>query len=160
MAEEAQESTASAPAQMTVISQYVRDLKFENIAAANGVNPSGKPSINVQVNVDANPIAENRFLVALKTGVSASAEEKDVFKVHLDYVGAFQVQNVPDNALRPVLLIECPRLLFPFARRIIAEVSRDGGYPPLMLDPIDFTALYRRQLAQAASAKQNNGEST
>ena len=151
MAEEAQEGTTPAPAQMTVISQYVRDLKFENIAAANGVNPSGKPSINVQVNVDANPIAENRFLVALKTGVSASAEEKEVFKVNLDYVGAFQVQNVPENALRPVLLIECPRLLFPFARRIIAEVSRDGGYPPLMLDPIDFTALYRRQLAQAAS---------
>lgn len=141
----------AAPPQMSVLSQYVRELTFDNTAAKNGKNPSGKPNINVQVNVDATPIAEGRYLVALKTNVAAATDEDAAFGVNLDYVGVFQVANVPQEALQPVLLIECPRLLFPFARRIIAEATRDGGFPPLMLDPIDFTALYRRQLQQAAA---------
>lgn len=150
---EANEAAGDAPAaQMTVLSQYVRALTFDNIAARQGMNPSGKPNINVQVNVDAAPLADQRFAVSLKTAVAASTETGEVFKVDLDYVGAFQIAGVPDEALQPVLLIECPRLLFPFARRIIAEVSRDGGFPPLMLDPIDFTALYRRQLEQQQAA--------
>lgn len=149
---EAPQAAEAAGAQMAVLSQYVRDLTFENIAAKQGVNPSGKPNINVQVNVDASGLAENRYLVALKISVDASADGADVFKVNLDYVGAFQVSNVPQEALQPVLLIESPRLLFPFARRIVAEATRDGGYPPLLLDPIDFTALYRQQLAQQGQA--------
>ena len=137
-------------AQLTVLSQYVRNLVFDNVAAAEGANPTGKPNINVQVNVDAKPLVEDRYSVSLKTNVNASTEDMMVFSVALDYVGVFQLANVPEKALQPVLLIECPRLLFPFARRIVAECTRDGGFPPLMLDPIDFAALYRRQLAQAA----------
>lgn len=144
----------AAPAQMTVLSQYVRNLTFENAAAVNNAPPAGKPNINVQVNVDATPLEDQRFAVSLKTLVTAATESSDVFKIGLDYVGAFQVTNVPQQALQPVLLIECPRLLFPFSRRIIAEISRDGGFPPLMLDPIDFTALYRRQLAQTSHQEQ------
>lgn len=153
MSDEAQPAQA-AGAQMAVLSQYVRELTFENSAAKQGVNPSGKPNINVQVNVDAANIGEDRYMVSLRTNVGASADGADVFKVALDYVGAFQIANVPQEALQPVLLIEAPRLLFPFARRIVAEATRDGGYPPLLLDPIDFTALYRQQLAQA----QQNGQ--
>lgn len=138
---------ANKSAQLTVLSQFVRKVTFENSAAMQGANPSGKPNINVNVNVDAKPLAEGRYSAALKTVVSASTDEMKVFTIDLDYVGVFQLSNVPQEALQPVLLIECPRLLFPFARRIVAEISRDGGFPPLMLDPIDFAALYRRQLA-------------
>ena len=146
---------AAGQAQLSVLSQYVRRLSFDNIAAANGAAPSGKPNINVQVNVDANPMGENRFAVVLKTNVDATAEGSEVFTIALEYVGVFQLTNVPQEALQAVLLIECPRLLFPFSRRIVAEASRDGGFPPLMLDPIDFAGLYRRQLQQAADAKEN-----
>ena len=152
MADETPAVENAAP-QMVVLSQYVRDLNFENSAAKEGLNPSGKPSINVQVNVDATPIADDRFLVSLKTDVAAAAEDANAFRIGLDYVGAFQIANIPQDALQPVLLIEAPRMLFPFARRIIADLSRDGGFPPLMLDPIDFTSLYRRQMEQAQQAQ-------
>lgn len=146
-------ATGAAPsleaAQLSVLSQYVRHLTFANIAAANNATPSGKPNINVQVNVDANPLGEDRFAVGLKTDVAATSDDADVFNIALDYVGVFQLTNVPREALQAVLLIECPRLLFPFSRRIVAEISRDGGFPPLMLDPIDFAGLYRRQLQRA-----------
>lgn len=158
MAEEDQAAGQNAdPAQMSVLSQYVRSLTFENAAASSNSPPTGKPNINVQVNVDATPLGEQRYAVSLKSLVTATTDATEVFKIALDYVGAFQIMNVPQQALQPVLLIECPRLLFPFSRRIIAEVTRDGGFPPLMLDPIDFTALYRRQLAQAAQAAQHEG---
>ena len=139
----------AAPAQMNVLTQYVRRVVFENTAAINGRNPNGKPTINVQVNVESNAVGEGRYVVALLLTIETMNEEEEVFAVELDYIGVFQLSNVPDNAIQAVLSIECPRLLFPFARRIIAEVTRDGGYPPLMLDPIDFAALYRRQMQQA-----------
>ncbi|MEL6318855.1 MAG: protein-export chaperone SecB [Pseudomonadota bacterium] len=157
MSDETSKSTeaaeSGAQAQLSVLSQYVRNLTFANTAAAEGAAPSGKPNINVQVNVDAKPLGEDRYAVALRTDVGATTDNSEVFKIALDYVGVFQLSNVPREALQAVLLIECPRLLFPFSRRIVAETSRDGGYPPLMLDPIDFAALYRRQLQQAAEAK-------
>lgn len=140
------------PPQMTVLSQYVRSVSFNNDAAQQGANPSGRPNINVQVNVDAKAAEDGRYAVTLKTKVVAKTEEMTAFSVDLDYVGIFQLTNVPEEHAQRVLLIECPRLLFPFARRIIAEVTRDGGYPPLLLDPIDFAALYARQSADAANA--------
>ncbi len=145
------------PAQLNVLSQYVRQLTFNNTAAQNGENPSGKPTINVQVNVDNRSIGENRYIVSLGSRVAAEGDGAAMFSIELDYVGVFRLTNVPEQSLAPVLSIECPRLLFPFARRIIAEVTRDGGFPPLMLDPIDFATLYRQQLAQRAAA---NGETS
>lgn len=148
MAEEA--DAAAGPAQMNVLTQYVRELKFDNAAARNGKNPTGKPAINVQVNVDHQPAGENRYVVTLTTDVAAKSEDDEIFAIELDYIGVFQLTNVPEKSMPAVLSIECPRLLFPFARRIIAEVTRDGGFPPLMLDPIDFATLFRQQMARKA----------
>lgn len=141
-------------AQMNVLTQYVRRVVFENTAAAEGRNPGEKPTINVQVNVQTNTVSDHRYVVALLLTIETMSGEDEVFAVELDYIGVFQLSGVPDEAIEAVLSIECPRMLFPFARRIIAEVTRDGGYPPLMLDPIDFAALYRRQLQQAQSGAQ------
>ncbi len=153
---EAASEAAKSPGQvvdpkMSVLSQYVRALSFANIAASGNKTPSGKPNISVQVNVDAKSLGEDRYLIVLKVDVSAAASGDEVFKMALEYAGVFEVTNVPREMLQPVLLIECPRLLFPFARRIVAEVTRDGGYPPLMLDPIDFASLYRSHMEQAAA---------
>ncbi|MEM9724602.1 MAG: protein-export chaperone SecB [Pseudomonadota bacterium] len=137
------------PPQMNVLTQYVRRVVFENSAAINNKQPEGKPTINVQINVESNDVGENRYIVALLMTVETMNGEDEVFAVELDYIGVFQLLGIPEANLQAVLSIECPRLLFPFARRIIAEVTRDGGYPPLLLDPIDFVSLYRQQLAQA-----------
>lgn len=149
----AADPVAAVQPQMNVLTQYVRRLVFENSAAINGKDPSGKPNISVQVNVETSVAGENRYGVALLMTIETTHEEEEIFAVELDYVGVFQMTNVPESALQAVLSVECPRLLFPFSRRIIAEVTRDGGYPPLMLDPIDFASLYRQQLARS----QNGG---
>lgn len=138
-------------AKMNVLSQYVRSVSFENAAARRSENPTGKPNIGVQVNVQHESIGNERYVVALITNVSASANEQEIFSIKLEYIGAFQISNIPEDTLPAILSIECPRLLFPFARRIIAEVSRDGGFPPLMLDPIDFGSLFRQQAARRAA---------
>lgn len=142
------EETAAAPPQLNVLTQYVRRMVFENTAAINGRQPGAQPTINVQVNIETDDLEQNRYSVALLLTIETMNAEQEVFAVELDYVGVFQLTNVPDNARDAVLKIECPRLMFPFARRIIAETTRDGGYPPLMLDPIDFAALYRQRLAR------------
>lgn len=152
-------AAAPAPnARLNVLGQYVRKLAFENIAAARGDAATSKPSINVQVRVDSQKVADERHQVVLATDCRAVTGEAEVFRLDLEYVGVFELANIPETALQPLLSIECPRLLFPFARRVIAETSRDGGFPPLMLDPIDFRALYLRQAQQAAAARQPNGD--
>lgn len=138
--------------QMSVLTQYIRRVLFENTAAIENKNPGGKPNINVQVNVESNSVGENRYQVALIMAIETINNEEEVFIVDLEYVGVFQISGVPESAMQAVLSVECPRLLFPFSRRVIAEVTRDGGYPPLMLDPIDFAALYRRQLQRQNEA--------
>ena len=149
----------AAQAQMNVLTQYVRRVVFENSAAISGKAPAGKPTINVQVNVETQQSGDNRYTVGLLLTIETMDGEDEIFAVELDYFGIFQLAGVPEEAIPAVLSIECPRLLFPFARRIIAEVTRDGGYPPLMLDPIDFAQLYRRQLMEAngAAAPESNG---
>lgn len=132
--------------QVQLLAQYVRDLSFENAAAQKGLNPEGRPDIKVSVNLDAQPRGENRYEVMLKLNAEARTGETALFLAELDYGGVFVVQGVPETHLRPFLLIECPRILFPFARRILADVTRDGGYPPLMLDLIDFAQIYKQEL--------------
>lgn len=145
---------AQAP-RMQVLTQYIRDLSFENIAVQKGVPTEGKPDVRVTVNIDAQKRGEDRFEVALKLKVDSKAGEAQVFILELDYAGLFVIQNVPDNQIHPVLMIECPRLIFPYVRRVVGDVTRDGGFPPLNLEMIDFLALYRNELArrQAAEAK-------
>ncbi len=142
-------------AQFRILSQYVKDLSFENPDAlkvlSGGVE---QPQMDVSVNVGVTPQQEDRYEVSLNFSVSAKSGENTVFITELDYAGLFLIQGVPRESLQPVLLIECPRLIFPFARRIIADVTRDGGYPPLMLDPIDFVSLYRSQMERQAAQQQ------
>ena len=115
--------------------------------------PSGQqPTINIQVNVDAAPMNATDFEVTLRLEGKAEAQELLLFSFELVFSGAFRIQNVPEESLQPVVLIECPRLLFPFAREIVATAVRNGGFAPLLLDPIDFVSLYRQRLAGAQPA--------
>ena len=139
---------------MRILSQYVRDLSFENIAAQKGRSDETQPEIKVQVNLDANKRGDDHFEVVLKVNITADAASEPVFLLEVEYGGQFKVENVPQEQLHPYLMIECPRMLFPYVRRIVGDVSRDGGYPPLNLDNIDFLDLYRQEIQrrQAASA--------
>ena len=131
---------------MQMLAQYVKDLSFENPGAP--MDMPGRPDIDLGVDLQARRMDEQRFEVELKLRVSANAQEKPVFLLELVYAGMFVTENIPDELLQQVLLIEAPHLLFPFARRIVADVGRDGGMPPLMIEPIDFTALYRNKMAE------------
>jgi preprotein translocase subunit SecB len=136
-------------ASLNVLAQYTKDLSFESPLAPNIALPQGQaPSLNVQINVNAKPLSATDFAVELAIDGKAEFDKKVLFAVELVYGGVFRIQNVPQESIHPVVLIECPRLLFPFARQIIAETVRDGGFPPLMLDPVDFAALYRQRAQQ------------
>ena len=145
--------------QIGVLAQYVKDLSFENPNAPRSMAPTGQqPTINIQVNVDAKPMAATDFEVTLRIEGKAESQGMMLFSFELVFAGAFRVQNVPAESVQPIVLIECPRLLFPFAREIIASAVRNGGFAPLLLDPIDFVALYRQRLAatQPAAAQPLN----
>ena len=145
---------AGAPPQLNVLAQYTKDLSFENPNAPSSLAPQAQPpQINIQINVGANSVAENEYEVTLSVEGKAENEGKLIFSFELAYAGVFRIVNVPQENLHPLVMIECPRLLFPFAREIIATSVRDGGFPPLMLDPVDFVGLYRQNLErQAATA--------
>lgn len=146
-------AAAAQPPVMKCLNQYIRDLSFENIAAQKNLGNTASPEINVQVNLDARKGDNNNYEVILKLTVNADAEDKKVFLLEIDYAGVFQVENVPDEQLHPFLMIECPRMLFPFVRQIVRNTTADGGYPPLNVDPIDFMALYRNELQRQAAAQ-------
>ncbi len=137
---------------LNVLAQYVKDLSFENPNAPNSLAPQPtQPQISINVNVGAQPLSQTEFEVELKLEARAAIDETVIFNVELVYGGLFRIQNVPEEHLHPFVLIECPRLLFPFARQILAESTRNGGFPPLMLDPIDFVALYQQNAANTAA---------
>jgi preprotein translocase subunit SecB len=132
-----------------LILQYVKDLSFENPNSPSVFQWQGQPKIDVQVNIGAQSLGNDIHEVALRLDVTASADDGVAFKVDLLYAGLFGLRNAPEEQFHPFLLAEAPRLLFPFARRIISDAVRDGGFPPLLLDPIDFGALYMQRAAQA-----------
>ena len=133
---------ASGP-QLQALVQYTKDLSFENPNAPRSLGPQEKgPNISIQVNVGAKQVSETDFEVNLLLEGSAGEGADALFKFELDYAGLFRLTNFPAEQLHPVVMIECPRLLFPFARQILADAVRSGGFPPLFLDPIDFQALY------------------
>jgi preprotein translocase subunit SecB len=137
--------------QIGVLAQYVKDFSFENPHAPRSMAPSGQqPTINIQVNVDAAPVNGTDFEVILRLEGKAELPGMMLFSFELVFGGLFRIQNVPAESLQPIVLIECPRLLFPFAREIVATAVRNGGFPPLLLDPVDFVGLYRQRLAAAA----------
>ena len=140
-------ATDTAP-QLNALVQYTKDLSFENPNAPRSLGPQEKgPNIAIQVNVNAKQLAESDFEVNLVLEGSAGEGAETLFKFELDYAGVFRLRNIPADQMHPVVMIECPRLLFPFARQIIAEAVRNGGFPPLYIDPIDFHALYQQNQA-------------
>ncbi|WP_102106625.1 protein-export chaperone SecB [Oceaniglobus roseus] len=150
------QNTPPSPPQLRILGQFVKDLSFENIAVRNGSGGNVSPDVQVQVALDAKKRAENQFEVTGKFNITSKNKDNDatLFVLELEYGGVFQIDNVPDEQLHPFLLIECPRMLFPFVRRIVSDVTHDGGFPPLNLDNIDFLALYRQSLQQRAAAAQ------
>ena len=146
------ETTVNPPS-LNALVQYTKDLSFENPNAPRSLGPQQKaPNISIQVNVNARQIAEADYEVEVLLEGAAGEGADTLFKFELNYAGIFRVQNIAQNDLQPVIMIECPRLLFPFARQIIADAVRNGGFPPLYIDPIDFAGLYRQRAAQAAQA--------
>jgi preprotein translocase subunit SecB len=134
--------------QIGVISQYVKDLSFENPSAPAVFQWQGQPQIDVQFNIGTGSVGQDIHEVSLRIEVTARANEGVAFNVDLLYAGLFAIRNLPEDQLQPFLLAEAPRVLFPFARRIVADAIRDGGFPPLLLDPIDFATLYMQRQAQ------------
>ncbi|RFU13808.1 protein-export chaperone SecB [Rhodobacteraceae bacterium W635] len=156
--ETAQEGAVQAPTlpKMQVLSQFIRDMSFENIAAQKSLQGQAQPEIQVQVGVEARKRqAENQYDVVVKMKLDSKTKDdgQQIFLIELDYAGVFQIENVDEKQLHPFLHIECPRMLFPFIRRIVSDLSRDGGFPPLNLDNMDFVQIYRNQLARMAENK-------
>jgi preprotein translocase subunit SecB len=150
------------PLKMQVLAQYIRDMSFENILAQKGITGEVQPNVSIQVNIDAKkrPV-EHQYEVIIKSNISSKTKEKDepMFLLELEYAGIFHIENIPEDQLHPYLMIECPRMIFPFLRRIVSDVTRDGGFPSLNLETIDFLDLYRneiqRRVDENAKAKAN-----
>ncbi len=138
---------------MKIMGQYLKDFSFENPHAPQSMAPQQRqPDINISVNVNARNLGPNDFEVELHLDAKATAEGKVLFAADLLYAGIFRLENFPQNLLHAAVLIECPRMLFPFARQIMADATRNGGFPPLMLDPIDFAGMYQQRMRQQAAA--------
>lgn len=153
----ANENSTGASPSLNILAQYIKDLSFENPGAPLSLQARDKaPSININVNVNANPLSETDFDVVLTLTAEARDGDKVVFATELVYGGVFRIEGFPQEHMLPVLFIECPRLLFPFARQIIADATRNGGFPPLMIDPIDFAQMFTQRFAEEqANAEQS-----
>jgi len=137
------------PLKTQVLAQYIRDMSFENILAQKGITGEVQPNVSVQVNIDAKkrPV-EHQYEVIIKSNISSKTKDKDepMFLLELEYAGIFHIENIPEDQLHPYRMIECPRMIFPFLRRIVSDVTRDGGFPSLNLEMVDFLALYRNEI--------------
>ena len=144
----------SAPS-LNALAQYAKDFSFENPNAPRSLQPQQQqPQIGIQVNVNAKQMAESDFEVDLTLEGDAKIGSDVLFAFELTYSGVFRVRNIPQDQLHPVVMIECPRLLFPFARQMVADAVRNGGFPPLYIDPIDFVGLYRQKAAELQASGQ------
>ena len=145
----AKENEQPTQPKMKVLAQHIRDMSFENILAQKGVGGEVAPDVQVQVNLDAKKRgAEGQYELLIKLRIDSKVKQtKDqLFFLEIEYGGIFQIAGVPDDQLHPYLLIECPRMLFPFLRRIVSDITRDGGFPPLYLENIDFLSLYKNEV--------------
>jgi preprotein translocase subunit SecB len=141
--------------QLRVMAQYIKDLSFENPNAPRSLMAaSQQPQIAIQINVDGKPLSDTDFEVTLRLEAKAEFNNELMFGLELDFAGLFRFGNVPPESMNAVVLIECPRLLFPFAREIISTTVRNGGFPPLLLEPVDFAALYRQRMGQMPPSEQ------
>ncbi|MAB01662.1 MAG: protein-export chaperone SecB [Rhodobacteraceae bacterium] len=155
MSEKKQENSAN----MQVLGHFIKDLSFENVAARDSKQGAGTPNIDVKLNLDASKrTQQDQYNSSIKVTVTSKEAETDenIFLLELDYGGIFKIENIPDDQLHPFLMIECPRMLFPFVRRVVHDITRDGGYPPLNLDTIDFLAMYRSEVDRLAGEQKLN----
>jgi preprotein translocase subunit SecB len=153
---------AQAPqVKMNILTQYVRDLSFENLLAQRGVGGEVTPDVTVSVNLEPKKRAvENQYEVITKLTIDSKNKEggEPLFLMELEYSGVFQIEGLAEEQLHPFLLVECPRMMFPFLRRIVSDVTRDGGFPPLNLENIDFVSLYRNEIARRQAQAASSGE--
>ncbi len=144
---------AEAAPSMRIMAQYLKDLSFESPGAPQSLMSSdNSPAIDISVNVNAHALSETDYEVELDLEAKAMNGETPVFVAELQYAGIFRLENIPQETMHPVVLIECPRMLFPFARHILADATRNGGFPPLMIDPIDFAGMYNQRVGQESDA--------
>ncbi len=164
MVDEAQPNGGAAPGmpeqqgRINVLTQYIKDMSFETPNAPESLRSSGQnPNLQLEVGVNARNVGDGVFESAIRLNADATTDTGVLYKLELVYAGAFRLENIPQGAVEPVLLIECPRLLFPFVRRLVADTTREGGFPPVLLDPMDFAAIYA-QNARAKAAQNAGGE--
>ena len=148
-APEGQEPQIGGNAGIRILAQFIRDLSFENPRAPDVLRQAERPQLDMNVEMNARGRVDGLFEVDLKLGCKAMQDNTPVFQVELVYGGLFAIEGVADQDVEPVLLIECPRYLFPFARRIISDLTTEGGFPPFMIDPLDFGAIYAQRQMQA-----------
>lgn len=150
----AAEQKGPAPVQVQIAAQYIKDLSFENPNIEKLIeNPGDNPNIQLEVNVNARRTGEDFYESAIDFKAHASNQKGTIYQLEIVYAGLFRLKNIPSEALEPFLLINCPTLIFPYLRRIVSDLTREGGFPPLLLDPIDFGGLFmRRKQEEAARA--------
>lgn len=152
-------STPDGKPMMMVNAQYVKDLSFENPNAPQSLSQQqGEPNVQIAIDVNANQVADKAYEVTLSLRAEGTAGESALFIVEIAYAGIFTIGDVPEEYLAPLVYIEAPRQLFPFARAIVADAVRDGGFPPLLVQPIDFVALYQQRAAQAQAGQDAAGD--
>ncbi|MBK1634874.1 protein-export chaperone SecB [Rhodovulum adriaticum] len=142
---------------LRIVTQFIRDLSFENIAAQKNLQGDVTPELAVEIGMDVRKRpTDDQYEIVNKYKVSSKnkADGTPIFLLEVDYAGIFHVENVPEDQLHPFLLIECPRMLFPYVRRIVSDMTRDGGFPPVNLEPVDFVALYRQEILRRAQQQQ------
>ena len=159
----AEETSQPAQPSVNVLAQYIRDLSFENILAQKGVSGDVTPDIQIQVKLDARKrTIANQYETVIKLNIDSKSKDTNdqLFLLEIEYAGVFTVTGVPDEQLHPFLMIECPRMIFPFLRRVVSDLTQDGGFPALNLETIDFMQLYRsealRRQTEAASEETKN----
>jgi preprotein translocase subunit SecB len=141
---------------MQILGQFIRDLSFENVVSRKPLTSEVTPDIQVQVSLDGRKRTQpNQYESITKLKITSKNKGTDdmLFVMELEYGGIFMIENLPEEQMHPYLLIECPRMLFPFVRRVVSDVTRDGGFPPLNLDNIDFIGLYRQEIARRSEAQ-------
>lgn len=145
--------------QLRILTQYVKDLSFENPNAPTSLQGGAAPAIDLQIGVNIDPVQDGLWEVGLPITITAKRDESVLFLVEILYCGLFALENIPAEGMEPMLHIECPRMLFPYARRIISDLTQDGGFPALPLEPLDFATIYRARLEQLAEQDQQKTES-
>jgi preprotein translocase subunit SecB len=142
---------------IVINAQYIKDLSFENPHPLQNFQPNDKaPEYNVNLELNVQQVADHSYEVAMSLKVDAAREKSTLYIAELDYAGIFTLNNIPDNALHPVLMIQCPQYLFPYARSIISQMTVDGGFPPFLINPIDFAALYQQKMAEQPGQTNNS----